>query len=462
MTTGADAAALLAAIVESSDDAIVGKALDGRILSWNAAAARIFGWSAEEIVGRNVRDLIPADRQAEEDAIIATISRGARHPTFETVRQRKDGSLVDVAVTVSPVLDAEGTVIGASKIARDISDDRLFRQRLATSEQRFRLLADNMSQLAWIADPAGRAVWFNKRWYDFTGLTEAQSLDAASRGDVHRPDLLGPTRQRFLKQVVAGEDWEDTFPLRGADGEWRWFLSRAKPIRDGDLDGGRGGRRGGGGGPIAYWFVTHTDVTEMRDAEQRIELLLQEVNHRSKNMLAIVQSLARRTDIDRPDFIERLEQRIHGLAVNQDLLVRRAWSSVPVREMVEAQLRPLTDLKGQVTLDGPEIDLSPGAAEALAMAMHEMAVNAVKYGALSVPDGGVTVRWEIVTEPEGGRFRMEWIERGGPAVTAPSRRGFGSRIIVDVPRVKLQAAIATNYAPQGFCWSLDCALSAIG
>ncbi|MED5546944.1 MAG: PAS domain S-box protein [Pseudomonadota bacterium] len=443
---GTDPAALLAAIVESSDDAIVGKTLDGTILSWNAAAERVFGWPHDEIVGRNIRTLIPEDRQDEEDAIIARIRQGLRMPTFETVRLRKDGSLVDVAVTVSPLLDREGKVVAASKIARDISGQKATQRQLAESEQRFRLLADNMSQLAWIADSEGAIFWYNKRWFDYTGTTLDEMRGWGWRS-VHHPDYVEGVVARISACYRSGADWEDTFPLRSAKGEWRWFLSRAKPIRDAD-------------GAIVFWFGTNTDVTEMRDAEQRIELLLQEVNHRSKNMLAIIQSLARRSDASRPDFIERLEQRIRGLAANQDVLVRRAWSDIPVMEMIEAQLRSLGEQRAQVSCEGPDVMLSPGAAEALAMALHEMGTNALKYGALSDPGGRVTISWTRESGPTGeeddATFRIRWCERGGPAVEAPQHKGFGTRIIVDVPRVKLSAEVVTSYDVAGFCWQLEC------
>ncbi|MCJ2179543.1 PAS domain S-box protein [Novosphingobium sp. 2580] len=447
MDPGADPAALLAAIVESSDDAIVGKALDGRILSWNAAAERIFGWPADEIIGRNVRTLIPQDRLDEEDAIIARISRGERMPSFETLRQRKDGSLVSVAVTVSPVRDAEGRVVAASKIARDMSESISIKDQLALSEARFRLLADNMSQLAWIADSDGWIFWYNKRWFDYTGTTLEQ-MEGWGWKAVHHPDHVDAVVEKISSHFESGEDWEDTFPLRGADGEWRWFLSRAKPIRDEN-------------GALLYWFGTNTDVTEMRDAEEQIELLLQEVNHRSKNMLAVVQSLARRSDIDNSDFIDRLEQRIRGLAANQDVLVRRAWSRIPVREMVEAQLRSLGEARAQITSAGPEVKLSPGAAEALAMAFHEMGTNAVKYGALSVPEGRVAIGWSLEGDGRDARFRIAWTEEGGPPAIEPQRKGFGTRIIVDVPRVKLDAEIVTEYPPEGFRWALECAAPSI-
>ncbi len=404
----------------------------------------------------NVRTLIPEDRQAEEDAIIASIMRGEHVPTFETVRRRKDGSAVDVAVTVSPVRDAGGTVFAASKIARDIGPKKRTLRLLEDSEARLSMLADNMAQLAWIAGSDGKVIWRNKRWFDYTGTTP-EEMERGGRQSVQHPDHIGPVNARFRAHLASGEDWEDTFPLRSASGEWRWFLSRATAIRD---DQGR----------IAYWFGTNTDVTAMRDAEERIELLLQEVNHRSKNMLAIIQSLARRTDVARPDFLQRLEQRIQGLSANQDLLVRRAWSPVPVCEMVEVQLRSFGEAASQVECRGPEVMLSPSAAEALAMAIHEMGTNAHKYGALSVPGGRVLVAWTL-DEADGARdtaqggtapgFRISWRESGGPPVAPPAKLGFGSRIIVDVPRVKLSAQVTTTYEPGGFVWELACTLSAI-
>ncbi|AIT81523.1 histidine kinase [Novosphingobium pentaromativorans US6-1] len=319
--------------------------------------------------------------------------------------------------------------------------------QLQESEERFRLLADNISQLAWIADSEGWIFWYNKRWFDYTGTT-LEAMQGWGWKAVHHPDHVDRVVERVQHSWDTGEDWEDTFPLRGADGQYRWFLSRAVPIRD---------ERGG----IICWFGTNTDVTEMRDAEQRIELLLQEVNHRSKNMLAIIQSLARRGDANGPDFVRKLEQRIQGLAANQDVLVRRSWSDVPVLEMVEGQLRSLGEARSQVICQGETVMLSPGAAEALAMATHEMCTNAMKYGALSVPNGQVLIAWQVEGAGEDARFRISWTESGGPPVSPPMRHGFGSRIIVDVPRVKLDAAIETTYRPEGFRWSLDCSLASI-
>lgn len=444
----ADAAGLLAAIVQSSHDAIVGKSLDGTVLTWNAAAEEIFGWRAHEMVGGTIRRIIPDDRQAEEDVILASIRAGERVPSFETVRLHKDGREVHVAVTVSPVYDGLGKVIGASKIARDITEPRLVQAALDESEMRFRLMADNISQLAWIAEPDGAITWYNRRWYDYSG-TDFAAMRGWGWQAIHHPDHVEAVTAKFVARVADGEPWEDTFPLRGADGQYRWFLSRAQPLVAAD-------------GKVQCWFGTNTDITEQLEAERRIELLMLEVNHRSKNMLAMIQSLARRSanhaarggdGHGNDDFVRRLEQRIACLAANQDLLVRRAWSDVPLGELVEAQLAFLGDALAQVDCDGPELPVTPGAAETIGMALHELATNALKYGSLSVTAGRVRVAWK---RGEAGGLEMGWTESGGPPVVEPVKLGFGSRLITDMPRGKLRGEVRVDYAREGFSWRLSC------
>src|SRR6266540_3420262 len=137
-----DTARLLAAIVDSSDDAIVSKDLNGIVMSWNRAAERIFGWSSDEMVGQSIRRIIPPERLSEEDAVLSSIRRGERVDHFETERMRKDGGLISISLTVSPVRNATGTVVGASKIARDISEARRSRERIARASQRDAILAE--------------------------------------------------------------------------------------------------------------------------------------------------------------------------------------------------------------------------------------------------------------------------------------------------------------------------------
>lgn len=437
--------ALYAAIIESSDAAIVAKSLDGTVLTWNDAAERIFGWTADEMVGQSIRCLLPADRQHEEDEILARVAHGEHIRTFQTERLRKDGTTVHIAVLISPVFGKDGSIVAASKMARDITAENQLRTTLEATERRFRLMADNISQLAWIAEADGAIHWYNQRWYDYTGTT-LEAMDGWGWQKIHHADHVDRVTEGFKQCIASGEPWEDTFPLLGADGEYRWFLSRAVPLRGDD-------------GQILCWFGTNTDITERRAAERQIELLLREVNHRSKNMLAIVQAMARRTLGSDSPFVAKLEARIAAMSANQDLLVDRDWRPVPIKALLDSQLAMLGDARAQVHYDGPDIELLPAAGEAIAMAVHEMATNAEKYGALSDPAGRVEVVWSV----RDGEFAMLWTESGGPPVQLPERQGFGSQILVSVPKGKLRGEVAVRYPAEGFVWTLTCpAIYAVG
>ncbi|MDT0508990.1 PAS domain S-box protein [Novosphingobium sp. MMS21-SN21R] len=434
------AEAHLSAIIQSSDDAIISKDLNGTVLSWNPAATRIFGFEESDMIGTSIRKLIPAERQLEEDDILGRVIRGERVKSFDTVRRRKDGSEISVSITVSPIFDKAGRIVGASKIVRDITARESNQRALRESEARFRMLADNISQLAWVADATGSIDWYNKRWYDYTGVAPG-STDGWGWDKVHHPDHVTRVQDHFRASIAAGREWEDTFPLRGVDGEYRWFLSRAKPIRDES-------------GAILHWFGTNTDVTEMLEKEEQIRVLLMEVNHRSKNLLSVIQALARRSGGGDPDFLHRFENRLASLSANQDLLVRRGWSTIMMDELADAQLSILgRDSREQVLTQGLSIPLSPRCAEIIGMALHELATNALKYGALSVPTGRVALSWE---ETDTGLFKIDWRESGGPNVIAPEGRGFGTTLIQHIPARSLDAEVTLDYAPAGLNWRLRC------
>ncbi len=434
------AEAHLSAIIQSSDDAIISKDLNGTVLSWNPAATRIFGFTEAEMIGHSIRQLIPDELQAEEDDILARITRGERVLSFDTVRRNKGGENVPVSLTISPIADANGRVIGVSKIARDITQRVQSQQAIGESDRRFRMLADNISQLAWIADRSGSIDWYNKRWYDYTGV-ELGSTDGWGWDKVHHPDHLERVNAHFAASINSGQAWDDTFPLRGHDGQWRWFLSSAKPIRDDN-------------GEILYWFGTNTDVTEMLEKEEQIRVLLMEVNHRSKNMLSVVQALARRSGSGDADFLHRFESRLSSLSANQDLLIRRGWSKIMMDELVNAQLAILgRESREHVLTQGIAISLSPRSAEIIGMALHELTTNALKYGALSAPGGKVSLSWVETAED---RFQIDWQESGGPAVEEPERSGFGTTLIRLIPARSLQAEVVLEYMTTGLHWRLTC------
>lgn len=433
------------ALVESSDDAIVAKDTDGNVIAWNPAAERLFGWTASEMVGQSIRRILPDDRQHEEDEILARIRRGEKVGQFFTKRLHKDGTLLDVSVSVSPVYDAQGNVVGASKIARDVGDYVRAQEHLRESEERFRLLADNISQLVWIAEPDGHIFWYNRRWYEFTGTTLEEMRGWGWRA-AHHPEHLDRVERAWRQALDRGEEYEGTFPLRGEDGQYRWFLTLARPIRDAS-------------GRITHWFGTNTDITEQREQAEQIRLLLMEVNHRSKNMLSTIQSLARRSGPDDEGFLTRFEDRVRSLAINQDILVAREWREVPAEELVRSQLAFIAEAPGEIVVAGPGLALAPRAAEVIGMALHELATNSLKYGALSARAGRVEIGWSA--REDGTGLHFWWRESGGPEVSPPAETGFGTTLIRDVPRHNLDAEVDLEYYSEGLCWAMRAGDSAL-
>lgn len=251
-------ARLLSAIVDSSDDAIISKDLDGVVMSWNRSAERLFGYTQEEAIGRTIASLIiPDDRQDEEPNILARLRRGERVDHFETVRRRKDGSLIDISLTISPVKDAQGVIIGASKIARDITERKRIRLALMESEARFRQLADAMPQIVWTARPDGSVDYFNERWYELTGVSRNIYGDVSWQAVLHPSDLEG-TRETWYAAVQSGQPYNTELRMFDRqENRWRWFVARALPVRD-------------AAGEIVKWFGTTTDIDQQKHVEDEL------------------------------------------------------------------------------------------------------------------------------------------------------------------------------------------------
>jgi len=252
------AAQLLGAIVDSSDDAIISKDLNGIVTSWNKSAERLFGYTAAEAIGKPVATLlIPPERLDEEPHILQRLRRGERVDHFETVRRRKDGTLLDISLTISPIMDARGKIVGASKIARDISENKRIQAELLASEARFRQLADTMPQILWTARPDGYLDYYNERWYEYTGVERGDFGDASWEPILH-PEDLQRTREAYYGAIESGGPYSIEYRLMGRDrNRWRWFVGRAVPVRDAE-------------GRIVKWFGTCTDIDEQKQAQDEL------------------------------------------------------------------------------------------------------------------------------------------------------------------------------------------------
>jgi PAS domain S-box-containing protein len=417
--TVALANAWLAAIVESADEAIASKTLDGIVTSWNPAAETLFGYTAAEIIGRHISILAAPGHEHEMPTILQRIRRGEKVDRYETVRRRKDGSLVEVSLTVSPILDEAGQIIGASKIAGDITERKRTEEALRASEERFRNLANAVPDMVWTADPDGSITYANDRWFQFCGITPEQNARDWPELVLHPDD-----RQRCIAQWTGalreGTEYEIEVRNRRHDGEYRWFLTRASPIRD-------------AAGRITAWFGSTTDIHDRKQAEDRQQILAAELSHRVKNLLTVIGVLAERTG-DRAtsveQFLDAFRGRIGALNSAQAALIAGDWQGASLTALVHAALEPYFVDGSRIHVEVEDLPIRSDFALTLTLALHELATNAAKYGALSSATGRVRLTARVEAGEAGAEFRLDWQEDGGPPVQPPTTAGFGTAMLV--------------------------------
>ena len=441
--------ARLAAIVDHSSDAILSTSLDGIVQTWNNAATRLYGWRPEEIIGKPIDLIVPPALHEQEAAILSAVARGENVSRMLTERRTKNGETISVSLTVSPIRGSDGTVVAISKIAHDSREQAKLVLGLRERSDQFTALANNIPQLAWLADSQGWIYWYNQRWFEYTGF-KLEDMEGWGWRRVHHPDHVDRVVERIQHSWDTGEPWEDLFPLRRADGVFRWFLSRANPLRDED-------------GNVILWCGTNTDITDELEAKNRIALLIREVNHRSRNMLSTLKAMVNRSSADTAEELaQSLHRRITALASNQELLDGGDWSGARIDAIVEAQLAHIDDAaRERVRLDGSDdLTIKAAQAEALGLAIHELATNAEKYGALSDESGSVMVEWSRTTDEAGEEMlQISWTETGGPAVTAPTRTGFGTTLITRNMEHVFGGKVSLDYADSGLSWRALCPAS---
>lgn len=363
------------------------------------------------------------------------------HPDTEVFDEHAEQVVAGIAAQAAIAIDNARLYQAAQ---REIEARKAVEESLRKSEARFRAMADNVPNLAWMAQPDGYIFWFNQRWFNYTGAT-LEEMQGWGWTKAHHPEHVDRVVERIQRSWDTGEPWEDLFPLRGADGEYRWFLSRARPIHDAD-------------GRIMMWFGTNTDITEQRQAEEAQLLLAREVDHRAKNALSVVQSLVRLTPAHGQEakrFASTLADRIAAMARSHGLLSTERWEGADLRSLAAKELASYSSGEDdRVRLDGPALKLTADVAQSISMLLHELATNAAKYGALSVQGGRVEVIW-TKDGAAGGDLQLHWRESGGPVVTPPSQgsgSGFGSHLIAMLAG-QLGGEVEFDWKPDGLrCW----------
>jgi PAS domain S-box-containing protein len=319
-------------------------------------------------------------------------------------------------------------------------------QDLRVSKDRLQLAFDATRLGWWQYDPLRHVGSGDARFKEIFDETadEISIEDLIKR--VHPDDVerFRANREAALDPVNPTPYVHDEYRVRRQDGTVRWVEANALAYFEGAGSERRAVSLGG----------TVQDVTERKEREEKEHLLMREVNHRAKNMLSVVDSIAHQTAARNAEgFVERFSERIQALSANQDLLVRNEWKGVDIADLVRAQLAHFADLIGsRIAVHGPKLCLKAASAQAIGLALHELATNAGKYGALSTDTGHVNISWTT----DGGALAMSWTERDGPPVSAPKRRGFGTIVMEAMAARSVNGKVQLDYAPSGLIWRLTC------
>jgi len=331
-------------------------------------------------------------------------------------------------------------------VALRTGQQRRAERELRNREEHFRLLADSLPQLVWTAGPDGRIEYMSARRERY-----AATGGADWEGIIH-PDDRRATAGVWLRASETGLPYEMEHRLFVVGKGYAWHLSRASPLLDAQ-------------GAVVRWYGTTTDIDEQKQREENIRDLVAELNHRSRNLLAVAQAIARCSVANATtirEFQVRYSERLLGLATSQDLLTDRNWRGVPLEALVRAQAAPVSSSRQKQFLgEGPMVLLSPNATQTLGLALHELCDNALKHGALSNDEGRVSLVWQIDESGTEPNFQMTWREHGGPPVKATRISGFGTVVLERLTAAGLNGSSTLSFDVDGVVWRLIASLKEV-
>jgi PAS domain S-box-containing protein len=315
-------------------------------------------------------------------------------------------------------------------------------RELATAKQRFEALVSSSSEIVWTVNPEGLPDEDSPSRRAFTGETLEEWMGGGCYDAIHPADRA-ETARLWAEGRRTGVAFTSEYRLRHFSGQWRWMRVHRVPLRNEQ-------------GVLTGWVGMNKDITEEKEAKQRLELLNSELTHRVKNLLAVIIAIAQESGkraIGLEPFLADFSSRLEALAQSHDLLVKGGWQSVELKELIRSQLAmfaPQHTAK-RLFLSGPSLNVKPAAAQALGMVFHELATNAVKHGAFSNSGGSVEVTWACTPADQ---LELIWKERGGPAVGQPERTGFGTVVVTKFANHVLGGEPQLVYAADGVQWSL--------
>jgi PAS domain S-box-containing protein len=349
----------------------------------------------------------------------------------------------------SSVRDRTGTFLYGVRVLQDVTESKRLEDRIRESEQHLRDLLEALPAAVYTTDSNGRITFFNKACIEMAGRTPQIGEEWCVTWRLYTADGTPLPHDQCPMAVALKEDRQ----VRGVeamaerpDGTFVPFIPYPTPLHDSD-------------GKLIGAINMLVDITERKQAENRQKTLIDELNHRVKNTLATVQSLSQQTarhSDSLQDFSRRYEKRLMGLARAHDLLTKRHWEDAPLDFLAREVLTPLAGASGdRMEIHGPSVALNPRAALCVTMALNELMTNAIKYGAFSCESGTLAVIWQAREYPDRMMVELTWQERGGPPVKAPTRRGFGTRLIERCIERDLSGELDLVFEPGGLVCKLS-------
>jgi PAS domain S-box-containing protein len=436
------------ATFESAAVGMAHVAPDGALLRVNRRLCEIVGYPAEELQTKKFQDIThPDDLDSDLVQVRRILSGEIESYGLEKRYLRKDGAAVWIHLTVGCVRDADSRVEYFIVAVQDISARKHAEEELRQSEARYRTLHESLRDAFVQVSMDGRIIEYNALYRQMLGYAPGE-LRALKYQEL-TPERWHAFEDAIVRDQILPRGYSDVYEkeYRRKDGtiipvELRTVLARDETGR-----------------PSAMWAIVR-DITERKQHEQHLHVVMRELAHRSKNLLAVVQAMVRQTAHHAEDieaFISQLDSRIGALSHAHDLLIEQNWRGAALLDLVAGQLQPFVDLSsGRVRIEGRPLLIGPQATQHMALALHELATNSCKYGALSRPGGVVSIVWRAGRGEAGGNsFSFTWAENGGPAVQEPSRRGFGTLVLERLVASGLNGRARLDYPADGLTWTLS-------
>jgi len=383
----------------------------------------------------------PEDRGEAASFMTRAVQGEVAVANYRVIRP-SDGAVRWLHATGFPVRGAQGVIVRVGGILQDLTGAEMTASALLEEKERFRTLVEGLPHLVWRSDNSGLWTWASRQWLDHTGQIQEQShgwgwLDAVHPDD--RETMLQAWREALPKGWL---EVENRF-RRASDGEWRWHQTRAVPLRGAPGPGHPDGQ-------VLEWLAVSNDIEDLKRLQGRLEMLVVELQHRTRNLLSVACNFARRSFAPSPERDE-YDARLAALGRVQGFLSRLSAGSVPLAELVSAEL----DATGggeawRAMAEGPSVDLQGDGVQLMALALHELATNAAKHGAFSRAFGRLVVTWRIEGSGATARLILDWHETGVPIPTElPARRGFGTELISRALPYQLKADTELRFTPDG-------------